>query len=200
VKKAIFIGVALTLLALACNEPPVAVEEDYRLLPTSPAQVLKNVEIAFNQRDINLLKGMLSESFVFYFDPDDIGHEVPGGGYVIPESWTYKQFIRAVGNLFEKAYAISMKIDHDEVGEPGGGAATFGAEEITVQLLVMIDEVNGYIGEGYSDFEFEKYRPKSGPACWHLTTWWDNSAYGCDENTCVVPASFGMVLALFYQQ
>jgi len=104
VKKILLSGMALTLLALACNEDTVTVNEDYRLLPTSPVQVLKNVEVAFNRRDVNLLKGMLSEGFVFYFDPDDVGQNPPGvPNYTIPESWTYKEFITCVGKLFRKA-------------------------------------------------------------------------------------------------
>ena len=199
-KKIILSGMALALLALACGEESVTDPKvDYRALPSSPANVLKNVERAFNHRDVNLLRAMLSENFVFYFDPDDVGQQVPGGGYVIPESWTRAEFISAVGNMFHKAHAISMEIDHNRVGVPDPEATTFIAEEVNVQLLVMIDEINGYIGEGLSDFEFEKYRAKSGACYWHLTKWWDNSAYPYDKNTCVVPASFGKVLALFYQ-
>jgi hypothetical protein len=87
VKKGILI-IAACLLALSCIEeggtgpgpegPPEA---------TSPANVLKCVEISFNQTDIKIIVDVLSEGFFFYFDPDDVGQNPPGGGgYVIPES------------------------------------------------------------------------------------------------------------------
>ena len=198
-KKILLSGMALTLLALACNEPPVAVEEDYRLLPTSPAQVLKNVEIAFNQRDINLLKGMLSENFVFYFDPDDVGTNPPGvPNYRIPESWTYTDFWQAVSRMFTNAYSISLTIPTAGVGEPAPSEETYKAENISIKLLVMVDEVNGFIADtGYCDFQFERYDGEEGRKLWRLTKWWDRTATSSDANPGVAPTSFGKVLALY---
>ena len=160
-KKIILSGMALALLALACGEKePVTPNVDYRILPTSPRAVLINVETAFNRRDINLLKAMLSENFVFYFDPDDVGQYPPGGGmYRIPESWSYMQFWTAISNLFVKAYAISFTIPAGEVGTPGPNESPYKVENVNIKLLVYIDELNGYLVDGgYCNFEFEKYR------------------------------------------
>ena len=200
-KKAIFIGVAaLTLLALACNEPPVAVEEDYRIIPTSPVKVLKNVEIAFNRGDVNLLKGMLSENFVFYFDPDDVGTNPPGvPNYRIPESWTYTDFWQAVSRMFTNAYSISLTIPTAGVGEPAPSEETYKAENISIKLLVMVDEVNGFIADtGYCDYQFERYDGEEGRKFWRLTKWWDWTAMQSDGYPGLAPASFGRVLALYY--
>jgi hypothetical protein len=69
VKKIIIASVAVALLLLACfEEEGVTPRVPDRVEPTSPAHVLRNVEISFNQRDINLLKAMLSADFVFYFE------------------------------------------------------------------------------------------------------------------------------------
>jgi len=87
-KKMVILAAAVALLALSCGEEEgVAPQEPDRFAPTSPANVLKNVGLAFTNRDVDLLKAMLSTNFVFYFDPDDVGQRVPGSQYVIPESW-----------------------------------------------------------------------------------------------------------------
>ena len=197
-KKILLAGMALTLLALACNEP-VATEEDYRIVPTSPAYVLNNVMVAFNRRDIGLLKAMLGENFVFYFDPDDVGQSPPGSHYIIPESWSYAEFWLAVRNLFQKAYAISLTIPTGNVGKPDPNATTYRAENINIKILVMIDEQNGFlVDHGYCNFEFEKYRSQGGAYYWRLTKWWDNTATQYDGNASVTPASFGRILASYY--
>ena len=198
-KKIILLVIALTLLALACNEDTVTVNEDYRLLPTSPANVLKNVERAFNRRDINLLKGMLSENFVFYFDPDDVGQNPPGvPNYEIPEWWTYTTFWQAVSRMYTNAYSISLTIPTAGFGEPAPSEETYKAENISIKFLVMVDEENGYLADhGYCDFEFERYDGEEGRKFWRLTKWWDRTATSSDANPGVSPASFGKVLALY---
>jgi len=199
VKKAIFIGVALTLLGLACGEDTVTVNEDYRLLPTSPANVLKNVEVAFNQPDINLLKGMLSEDFVFYFDPDDVGQNPPGvPNYEIPEWWTYTTFWQVVRRMFNNAYSVSLTILTASVGEPDPSEETYKAENISIKFLVMVDEENGFIADsGYCDFQFERYDGEEGQQFWRVTKWWDRTACSYDGYPGTESASFGKVLALY---
>ncbi len=198
-KKLTLTALTLTLLVVACGEeegvtPPNA---DYRLVPTSPRAVLVNVETAFNRRDINLLKAMLSESFVFYFDPDDVGQNPPGSHYIIPESWSYTEIIRAVENLFRQAHTISMTIDSGQVGAPGREATTFKAENVNGQLLVMIDEVNGYLAEDSCNFAFEKYRSEGGADYWRLIKWWDNGPYYADTRAEAKPTSIGKILSLY---
>ena len=200
-KKIILSGMALALLALACGEESVTDPKvDYRALPSSPANVLKNVERAFNHRDVNLLRAMLSENFVFYFDPDDVGQQVPGGGYVIPESWTRAEFISAAGKMFKKAYIISFTIPTGGVGEPDPNATTYKAENVNIQLLVMFDELNGFLANsGYCNFEFERYEGKTGEKFWRLVKWWDRTNPMGDGYTSTMSFSFGLVLASVYQ-
>jgi hypothetical protein len=197
-KKIVITGTALALLALACGEEPVTPEEGYRLLPTSPVQVLKNVERAFNHRDVNLLKAMLSENFVFYFDPDDVGQNPPGNEYIIPESWSYIEFWMALKRMFTGAHSISLSIPTAGVGAPDPNATTYRADNITIRLLVMIDEINGYLADGgYCNFEFEKYRSGGGAYYWRLTKWWDNTAAAGDANPGASGSSLGKILSLF---
>jgi hypothetical protein len=142
----------------------------------SPANVLKTVEIAYNQRNIQYYKDALSGDFVFYFDPDDVGQNPPGSGYVIPETWSYTSDWQATFNMFQKAFSISLTIPTKNVGTPEPEATKFSADNVNIKLLVMIDELNGYIAnQGYCNFEFEKYQNELNEDRWRLTKWWDNT-------------------------
>ena len=198
-KKVITGLILITVLALACGEEEgVTPREPDRLEPTSPANVLKNVEISFNNRDVNLLKAMLSENFVFYFDPRDIGQRPPGSTYIIPESWPYDEFRAAVTNMYNYAYSVSLSIPTGRVGTPAENETKYKAENISISLLVMIDELNGFIADGgYCNFEFERYDSASGKKYWRLTGWWDRTSQGYDEYLGVAQATLGKVLAIF---
>jgi len=198
VKKVLIFTIATAILLLACGEEEgVTPREPDRLEPTSPANVLKNVEISFNERATKILVSALSENFVFYFDPRDVGQSPPGSEYIIPESWSYTEFWMALNKMFTRAYSISLSIPTGRVGEPGESETTYKAENISISLLVMIDDLNGFIADGgYCNFEFERYEA-AGKKYWRLTGWWDRTSPGYDENRGVAPTSLGRVLALF---
>jgi len=123
---------------------------------------------------------MLSKNFVFYFDPDDVGQNPPGSQYEIPESWSYTEFWMVVNNMF------------------GENETKYRAENVSINLLVMVDELNGYLADqGYCNFAFESYTSETGKRCWRLTGWWDRTAVFADERLGVAPASVGKVLAVF---
>jgi hypothetical protein len=189
----------LAALTFGCGEEEgVTPREPDRLEPTSPANVLKNVEISFNQRDVDLLKAMLSTTFVFYFDPDDVGQRPPGRHYIIPESWSYTEFWKAVDNMFTEAYSISLTIPTGNVGTPGENETKFRADNISINLTVMVDELNGYIADtGYCNYEFESYTSEAGKKCWGLTGWWDRTAIPADARLGLKPSSVGRILATF---
>ncbi len=198
-KKVIIASVAVAVLLLACGEEEgVTPRVPDRVEATTPAGCLENVEIAFNQRDVNLLKAMLSESFVFYFDPRDVGQTPPGKTYIIPESWSYTEFWHALDNMFDKAYRINLSIPTGTVGTPGENETTYRADNVTLSLLVMVDELNGFIADnGYCNFEFERYEAAGGKKFWRLTGWWDRTSQGYDEYPGTSPASIGKIFALF---
>ncbi|MEE9456999.1 MAG: hypothetical protein V3W11_07610 [bacterium] len=197
-KRMLLLAAALALMTLACFEeesPPAPKQFE----PSSPVNVLKNVEISFNQRDINLLSAMLSENFVFHFDPRDVGRSPPGGSqYVIPESWTRAEFLRAVTNMFGKAYSISLSIETDNVGQPRPEETEYLAENVPVELLAMLNELDGYITYGTSTFDFERYLAEGGGKYWRLTEWQDGSRYHDEAPAALRPATLGTVLAVFY--
>jgi hypothetical protein len=198
-KKGIFVIAAAALVLVACKEESGLGPGPTYPQPTTPATCLTCVEVSFNQRDVNLLQAMLSEDFVFYFDPDDIGHHPPGSQYVIPESWSYTEFWQAAQRMFDRAHRISLRISTEGIGEPAPGQTTYRAENVTISILVMIDELNGYIADqGYCNFAFERYEGAEGKKLWRLTKWWDNTAVYYDANPGISPTSLGRVLALYY--
>jgi hypothetical protein len=199
VKKLIIASVAAAVLLLACGEEEgVTKPEPERVEPTTPANVLKNVAISFNQRGIKILNPVLSPNFIFYFDPRDVGQSPPGKTYIIPETWSYAEFWHAVNNMFTTAYAIDLKIPTSRIGTPGENENTYLVENINISLLVMVDELNGYIADiGYSNFEFERYEAESGKKYWRLINWWDRTSPGYDANPGVSPSSVGKILTLF---
>ena len=177
---ALTVGTALAaMLFTGCLfSPPAEQPPEPPPVMDSPANVLKTVEIAYNQRNVRYYKSALSENFVFYFDPDDVGQYPPGGGnYKIPESWSYTQDWTATANMFQKAYSITLVIPVGSVGQPDPEATEFRADNINIKLLVYVDELNGYLAnEGYCNFQFEKYQNENGKYRWRLTKWWDNTA------------------------
>jgi hypothetical protein len=190
---------AATLAALSClfsDEPET--EPPYPEA-TTPANCLKCVEVSFTGRDAVLLDDMLSKAFVFYFDPDDVGQNPPGGSnYVIPESWSRAEFAGTVSNMFKDAHSVSFSINTAGVAEPDPNATTYLVENITIRLLVMVDELNGFIADqGYCDFEFERYENEKGEDLWRLTKWWDNTSVSYDANPPLEPTSLGRVLSLY---
>jgi hypothetical protein len=199
-KRIITLAGAVALLALSCGEEEgVTPQEPDRLAPTSPANVLENVEISFNQCNVDLLKAMLSTNFVFYFDPDDVGQRVPGSYYIIPESWSYTVFWQAVNNMFTKAYSISLTIPTGGVGTPGENETKYRADNISINLTVMVDELNGYrADQGFCNFAFESYDSEAGKKCWRLSAWWDRTAVpAAGLGLGLAPTSLGRILSLF---
>ncbi len=190
-------GVVTLVAAFGCDDgaqgptpdPPGA---------ASPAEGLEAVELSFNQRDIKVLASALSENFIFYFDRYDVGQRLPGKPeYKIPASWSYDEFRPAAKNVFDDAYSINMSIPTGRVGTPAENETIYKAENISITLLVMVDELNGFIAEGYCNFEFERYEGAGGKKYWRLTRWWDRTSPGYDECAGATPKSIGKIFALY---
>jgi len=197
-KKVLIASVTVAVLLLACGEEEGVTPADPPPEATTPVNVLKNVEISFNERATKILVSALSENFVFYFDPRDVGQSPPGSEYIIPESWSYTEFWMALNKMFTRAYSISLSIPTGRVGTPGENETTYRADNINLSLLVMVDELNGFIADnGYCNFEFERYDSTAGKKYWRLTAWRDRTSQGYDEYPGVEPASLGRILWLF---
>lgn len=187
---------ALALLALSCHEenPPTGPEGWQET--TSPFNVLWNVCYCFhNQSETDIVKkfsALLSDDFIFYFKPDDIGDDV--GGYVIPTFWTKDEFMIAINNMFNHAYSLDFDIPILEQGEeafgrPAEGDTTFSKNNVTISFILMVDSTNSYMVQGFCDFKFS--RGENGQ--WYLSEWRDHTA----QLLCTDPSSLGHVLAMF---
>ncbi len=144
---------------------------DEPIVPDSPENVIYNLELAYNKRDINLYKQCLSPQFTFYFNPIDVGNDADG--YIIPSSWGYEEDWTATQNMFTRAYDISMQLPEHLIDDPPDGATTYTAENITVSLLVMVNADNGFIANrGTLEFNFETY-DSNGKTYWRIKDWRD---------------------------
>jgi hypothetical protein len=197
VKRIIYLASALALLPLACGEEGVTPLEPDRLEPATPANVLRNVELSFDNRDIGLFKATLSNGFVFYFDPRKVGQLPRGGRTPIPESWNYSEIVQWVSDLFEKAYFISLHIEAGKVGRPEPEENTYLADNIKVTLIVKMNELEGYTYDGYGNVEFEKYAAANGEDYWRIKYWWDRAGPGFGGYPASPPPSLGAALAAF---
>ncbi len=198
-KRMLLLAAALGLTTLACFEEEETPPPPKRFEPSSPVNVLKSVAASFNQRDAGLLDAVLSEDFVFYFDPRDVGTSPPGGiPYIIPESWPRTEFLKVVANMFAKAPRISFSIETDNVGKPRPEETEYYVENVPAELLVMIDELSGYIAKSASTFAFESYRAEGGGKYWRLTEWRDRGDYFDEKPVGASPSTIGKILAVFY--
>jgi hypothetical protein len=179
------VGLALTVLFsfTACDDggttplPPPG---------NTPAQVLEELELAFNDLDAELLERLLDTDFTFHFDEDDVGKDV--GGYIIPESWDKEDFLAACARMFSEAYSVDLTVSTANVGDPSEGAAEFTAENVPIDLLVMVDPQNGFQANGFCDFAFVN-DGSSDADNWIIIGWRD---YTSDELY-----SIGSILAWF---
>jgi hypothetical protein len=146
----------------------------------SPYECMCNLIYCFGnyQTEPNIIdkyKEVLDSTYVFYFDPDDIGDKV--GDYTIPSLWTYDEDWRATNNMFNQAYSIEFKIpilDQGEsaFGKPGDTDTTYAKNNVTISFTLMVDPTSGYIAQGICDFSFVK----NDNGQWHLSVWKDHTA------------------------
>ena len=185
-------GLAFALAAaslLACGNAEEETPGTGPYEPNQPKLVLANVEIAFGNQDLDVLDSCLSGGFRFFFDVNDVGEKV--NGYVMPESWSKADIMRAIGNMFARTYATTLTSHWRTMGSPAQGEKTFVAVGLPLRLTVMVDEANGYVfDDGTCDYEFKQ---GDGDA-WRLTLWRDRSR----ECGCVGELTLGRLLAGYY--
>jgi hypothetical protein len=194
------LGIVSLVGAIACEEmydPPPPPPSRWPV-PTSPANVLKTVEISFNQRDIDMLKRVLSPNFVFYSNPGELGRAGPERDYPRPPPcYNYTEFWNVAYHMFNRAYSINLSIPTRGVGEPGPEETAFYADDVELSLLVMADEKSGYLAKGYCGFEFEKYKNEQEQDRWRLTKWWDETEGGGEAPAGVERVPLWYILSLY---
>jgi hypothetical protein len=180
--------VAILLSFTACDDDGSTTPTPPPLDLTEPANTLEAVEQAFNDSDSDNLASCLADGFTFYFDKDDIGGGP--GGLIIPETWGKEEFLKAVGNMFTEAYSIDLTVVTVNVGDPEDGAIEFTAEDVHINLLVMVDATNAFLANGFCDFRFIK-DASGGYDNWRIIDWRDRTSEGL--------WSLGLILAQYYE-
>jgi len=187
-KAGLLVGAAASTFALAAlgtgclfgNEPEEPPEVPAM---TEPKYVLASVEKAFNERDKDLLDDCLQADFTFYFDAGDVGRNPPGSEYLIPESWSKAEFTGASANMFDEA--------RYKIGKPKEGVTYFDVKKNPLDIVVMVDELNGYrANQGYCDFGFG--RQAGGQ--WRMVNWYDHTGADYGDR----PTTLGKILALYH--
>jgi hypothetical protein len=188
----VVLAVGVLLALTACDETVI---DGYECPPTSPAGIIESIEVSFNTRDINDLEECLAGDFTFYFDADEVGEQV--GDYTVPESWTRADFLTAVVDIFDCAYSLDISIATSDIGGPPEGDSTFTAAEVPVEMLVMVEPVNGFIARGTFTFEFRIEYNEKNKKEWFVTAWQDFTSPGESGGRNVEEASFGEILVRF---
>jgi hypothetical protein len=147
------------------GEPPPGLD--------SPGGVVEYIEDAYTTRDIEDYKECLSSNFTFYFNPLDVGK--PVGDFTIPPSWGYDTEVQVIENMFDQAYSIDIELVSKQVGDPEPNDDKYTAYNVQITLTVMIDATNGFIADGFVDFEFESYNGEKGEKLWRVINWWDKT-------------------------
>jgi len=188
-KRILLISLALAvLLGVACRE---TIAPEPRYFAVSPEECIYYLEKSFNTTDMVMFTAMLASDFTFYFNQADVGSDIDG--YIIPSSWNYEQENQAIGNMFTLAYDISMQLSQGDIGTPPEGATEYTVENISISLLVMIDETNGFIvNKGTCTYTFEK-DSDSGDEYWVIKDWRDFTY----TRKGIEGASLGMIKAGF---
>jgi hypothetical protein len=189
----VILAVGILLAFAACDE--TVIDDYYEWPPPSPAAIVESIEVSFNTRDIDDLKGCLASDFIFYFDPEDVG----GGadGYIIPESWRREEFLSAAETMFDVTYGVDISIDASEVDDPIINDKKYTAAGVPVRFLIMVDAVSGFFAQGTFTFEFGgEYNAKHGNE-WFVIAWRDFTAPDSKRYRNVKNMSFGEILVRF---
>jgi len=136
--------------------------------PTSPAGVIRGIECAYNNQDINYYADMLDPDFTFYFDPRDIQD------HGTPTSWGYDEELEATQNLFDSVDdgGISLAVNLEGQPEPGPGDEVWDLNGVDYLLIVITCDVT-YRADGFANFRTRVDGLWRGQPRWWLWKWWD---------------------------
>jgi hypothetical protein len=141
----------------------------------------------WNSGDVDVYESLLTDDFTFYFDPWDVGGD-------IPFSWGFDEEITAFNNLFGAVGAenVDVTLDLEGITEPEEGAVTYKVEGIPYEVHVYDEAAEPepimYLAEGLLDMEFKKVDGE-----WVITKWWDKAPY----RLLAMETSWGLIKAAF---
>jgi len=122
----------------------------------------------WNSGDVDVYESLLTDDFTFYFDPWDVGGD-------IPFSWGFDEEITAFNNLFDAVGAenVDVELDLEGVTEPEEGAVTYTVENIPYTLHVTVpDDDIIYLAQAHLNMELTMVDDE-----WVITEWWDRVSW-----------------------
>jgi hypothetical protein len=162
-----FIGAALMSVCPSCFTGTGSGDEDQPDRTTVLGTLNLFLDV-WNSGDIVTYEDLLDgKDFTFYFDPADVGGDVPS-------FWGYDEEIEAYANLFAALGGgnVSAWLDLSGVTEPEGGADTCTVEGVPYLVLFNAGP-DSYRAEA----RFDMTLAKSGGR-WFITEWWDRVTWG----------------------
>jgi hypothetical protein len=185
-RVALAAAVTLTLSIAGCSSsgPDIDDPEDtspYRL-PTSPENVIYNLNLAYVDMDADGYLACLADSFVFHLNPDDVGNpENP-----LPEHWGKASEDTIHHNMFaDDSDVVSVRLtltttDVDSVPgpDPGGDDDRWlYHEQVDLRVTVVMTPENiTYHATAPVEFLFQIDPSEVGPhgeQLWEIIHWWD---------------------------
>jgi hypothetical protein len=166
--KALLATEASLLSIFALCEIPSPKGPDPRPEPIDPEGVVRGIEWAYNNQDLNYYIDMLDTDFTFYFDPRDIQD------HGTPPSWGYDDEIEATRNLFDSVEegAISLTMLIEDYTGPGPTDEVWDINGIDYLLIVVAGDTT-YRADGFANFRTRKHDLWRGRPRWWLWKWWD---------------------------
>ncbi|MBD3400633.1 MAG: hypothetical protein GF399_09925 [Candidatus Coatesbacteria bacterium] len=146
------------------DEPPPEWQD-----PTTPEILIEDLEYTYNEADHLKYVELLHEDFVFYFDEEDVGGD-------IPSSWGYQDEIDATENLFEKAQAFNITLDliiPGDYTDPEEGEDEMWVYDVAYDLRVRIDDTT-YLAQATANYNcVVDGTVDSGADRWRFLQWYD---------------------------
>ena len=105
------------------------------LEPSSPLNVLKNLEYAYEHEDSTAYAAVFTEDFTFVFNPDDVRNP----DNPTPAEWDLEDELQAAGAMFRSPSVDDISLNWS-IGEPDSSGAQNPQDPDT--LAVRVDEIN----------------------------------------------------------
>ncbi len=179
----------------------VTVSDRY-LPPTSPANVLANLQAAYADRNIGQYRKLFTEDFTFVFnplDPEDPDHPTPA-------SWGLVDELEATQNMFEDELVHEVELTGYRMGVPQAADSVFYGPHA---WKVRVDETNLQVATRTPDgdlltlvvqgttemffFREDPTRPIDGHPTWFIFRWEDQPIGSVKTES----KSWGQLKALF---
>jgi hypothetical protein len=171
---------------------------------TSPANLLHNLKMAYEKRDLAEYDSLLAKDFTFVLSAEDQGK--PG----MPDSWWRDQEIQIHTHLLDAGMVRTLTVDFgvaDSVWDPAGEMYTVLISNVNLYLVGATPAHPGDVKEyrvtnGRSKFWFRKNGwtvPGKPDSVWTIVKWEDSPIDGMAArgSALVDPQTWGLLKALF---